>query len=68
MAITPNKNMEIVSAQEQVKSKKDQMLENIKMLMLQDLTLDDKLLKRNFVMEKISKARENASFPTLIHF
>lgn len=68
MGATTQKKLEIVSAQEQVKSKKDQMLENIKMLMLEDLKLDDKLTKRSSVMEKIFEARENKEFPALIHF
>ena len=68
MAITPNKNLELVSAQNQVKSKKDQMLENLKLEMLKDLTLDDKLIKRSFIMDKISEARKDKEFPTIIHF
>ena len=68
MAITPNKNLELVSSKEQVKSKKDQMLENLKLEMLKDLTLDDKLIKRSFVMDRISEARKDKEFPTLIHF
>ena len=54
MAIIPNKNLEIVSAQEKVKSKKDQMLENIKLEMLKDLKLDEKLVKRNALADKIA--------------
>jgi hypothetical protein len=68
MAITPNQNLELVSSQEQVKSKKDQMLENLKLEMLKDLKLDDKLIKRSFVMDRISEARKDKDFPTLIHF
>ena len=67
MGATTQKKLEIVSAQEQVKSKKEQMLENIKMMMLEDLKLDDKLTKRKSVMEEIAKARENKEFPTLLH-
>jgi hypothetical protein len=68
MATTPQKNIEIVSAQEKVKSKKDQMLENLKLEMLRDLKLDEKLAQRNAVMEKISEARKNNIFPTQIYF
>ncbi len=68
MAINPQKNLEIVSAQNQVKSEKNQMIENIKMLMLKDLKLDDQMIKRSFVMEEILKSREDKEFPALIHF
>lgn len=63
MAITTNKNLELVSAKEQVKSKKDQMLENLKLEMLKNMKLDEKLIKRNSLIEEIVKARENELFP-----
>ncbi|MFA7298701.1 MAG: hypothetical protein WC010_03595 [Candidatus Absconditabacterales bacterium] len=68
MAITPNKNLELVSAQNQVKSKKDQMLENLKLEMIKDLKLDQNLIKRNELMGEISKTRENTFFPAQINF
>jgi len=68
MPIASQKNLELLSSQNQVKSKKDQMIENLKLEMLKDLKLDDNLIKRSFVMEEILKARENKEFPTLIHF
>ena len=66
MIITSNKNLELVSAREQVKSKKDQMLENLKIEMLKSMKLDQKIVKRNALMEQISKVRENTLFPTQI--
>jgi len=68
MPIASQKNLELLSSQNQVKSKKDQMIENLKLEMLKDLKFDDNLIKRSFVMEEILKARENKEFPTLIHF
>lgn len=53
MIITSNKNLELVSAREQVKSKKDQMLENLKLEMLKDLKLENKLIKRNSLADKL---------------
>ena len=67
MATTLNKNLELVSSQEQVKSKKDQMLENFKLEMLKDLRLDEKLVKRNALIKEISKAREKSLFPTQVN-
>jgi len=54
MATTLNKNLELVSGQEQVKSKKDQMLENLKLEMLKGLKLDQKLVERNTVTKKLT--------------
>ena len=68
MPIASQKNLELLSSQNQVKSKKDQMIENLKLEMLKDLKFDNNLIKRSFVMEEILKARENKEFPTLIHF
>jgi len=68
MVTTLNKNLELISAKNQVKSKKEQMLENLKLEMVKDLTLDDKLIKRSLVMDKISEARKDKEFPSLIHF
>jgi hypothetical protein len=67
MATTLNKNLELVSAQEQVKSKKDQMLENLKLEMLKDLKIDEKLVKRDSLIDQISEARENTLFPAQIN-
>ena len=54
MVTTLNKNLELVSGQEQVKSKKDQMLENLKLEMIKGLKLDQKLIERNTVTKKIT--------------
>jgi hypothetical protein len=67
MPINPQTNLELLSSQNQVKSKKDQMLENLKLEMIKDMKLDDKLIKRDTLVEEISKARENAEFPTQIN-
>ncbi|MEI6774268.1 MAG: hypothetical protein WCL18_05795 [bacterium] len=66
MTTTTTKNLEIVSGQEKVKSQKDQMLENLKLEMLKDIKIDEKLAQRNAVMEKFSEARKNKIFPTQI--
>ncbi len=67
MAITPQKNLELISAQEQVKSKKEQMLANLKLEMFKDLKLDEKLVQRKQTMEKVFEARKDQLFPTQIH-
>ena len=54
MVTTLNKNLELVSGQEQVKSKKDQMLENLKLEMIKGLKLDQKLIERNTVTKKLT--------------
>lgn len=54
MATTLNKNLELISGQEQVKSKKDQMLENLKLEMIKGLKLDQKLIERNTVTKKLT--------------
>ncbi|MEI8008924.1 MAG: hypothetical protein WCI00_06120 [bacterium] len=54
MVTTLNKDLELVSSQEQVKSKKDQMLENLKLEMIKGLKLDQKLIERNTITKKIT--------------
>lgn len=68
MTTEKNKNLEIVSSKEQVKSKKDQMLEKIKLDMIEDLKIDEKLIKRNTFAKEIEKARGNAVFPEEVEF
>ncbi len=63
MAITPNQNLELVSSKEQIKSKKDQMIENLKLEILKNMKIDEKIIRRNSLIEEIMKAREKELFP-----
>jgi hypothetical protein len=68
MTTEKNKNLEVVSSKEQVKSKKDQMLEKIKLNMIESLKIDEKLIKRNTFAKDIEKARGNDIFPKEVEF
>ncbi len=59
MTTKTNKNFEIISSQEKVKSKKDEMIESIKLNMLEDLKVDKKMVKRNEQVQIVSQKMEN---------
>ena len=62
MVTSPQKNLELVSAQNQVKSKKDEMIENLKLEMIKDLDLY-RYKVRNEIARNIFNARKNSLFP-----